>query len=223
MKYLNARQAIRDVESFVDHINRRERMTEPKWIALGGSYSGSLAAWSREKSPRRIRAAVASSAPLLAKVDFNEFDKQVETILTKSDPDCVSNIRSIFRLLVEKMKTLKGRREIVRVFRLDDSLLRPGMSEKDVQNFFFVVRNYINFIIMHSAINARIHRDLLTLHSMCDKLRGGTSIKQLRDVISMVMKAHGKSPLTPIDISYRNFVEFMKNERFGRPSSQRIH
>ncbi|VDM48499.1 unnamed protein product [Toxocara canis] len=226
LKYLNARQAVQDIEAFVDHVNKREGLRDPKWIAVGGSYSGeihnvlgSLAAWSREKSPRKIRAAVASSAPLLAKVDFSEFGRQVEAIVTKTDIRCAHNIKSIFRQLTEKMKTQAGRHEIVEIFRLDDSLIRPKVSVKDIQNFFFVVRNYINFIIMHSAINARMHRDVLTLRSMCDIL-DGVSIQSLRKVISMVMIAQGKSPNTAIDVSYDNFVKFMKNERYAQPSSQ---
>uniref|UniRef100_A0A914RZG7 Uncharacterized protein n=1 Tax=Parascaris equorum TaxID=6256 RepID=A0A914RZG7_PAREQ len=117
----------------------------------------SLAAWSREKSPRTIRAAVASSAPLLAKVDFSEFGKQVEAIITRADSKCASDIRSLFRSIKEKMRSVEGRQEIVRIFRLDDSLSREKVSEKDVQNFFFVVRNYISYIVMHSSINAVSH------------------------------------------------------------------
>ncbi|VDN58099.1 unnamed protein product [Dracunculus medinensis] len=40
LKYLNAKQAIHDIESFVEQINRREKLNDPKWIAFGGSYSG---------------------------------------------------------------------------------------------------------------------------------------------------------------------------------------
>lgn len=41
-----------------------------KWIAFGGSYPGSLAAWAREKYPDLIYGSISSSGPLLAKVDF---------------------------------------------------------------------------------------------------------------------------------------------------------
>ena len=38
------------------------------WIAFGGSYPGSMAAWAREKYPHLIQGSVSSSGPLLAKV-----------------------------------------------------------------------------------------------------------------------------------------------------------
>ena len=61
------RQAINDVASFIETMNKEHGFTGP-WIAFGGSYPGSLAAWVREKYPHLIKGSVSSSGPLQAKV-----------------------------------------------------------------------------------------------------------------------------------------------------------
>lgn len=42
LRYLSAKQAIEDIKGFVDQVNKREGLNNPKWIAVGGSYSGML-------------------------------------------------------------------------------------------------------------------------------------------------------------------------------------
>ena len=61
------RQAQNDLASFIESMTKTHGFTGP-WIAFGGSYPGSMAAWVREKFPHLIQGSVSSSGPLLAKV-----------------------------------------------------------------------------------------------------------------------------------------------------------
>jgi pimeloyl-ACP methyl ester carboxylesterase len=63
-------QALADIASFIPHFNRLHGLENARWVAFGGSYAGSLAAWFRVKYPQLTVGAVASSAPIWPKVDF---------------------------------------------------------------------------------------------------------------------------------------------------------
>lgn len=69
--YLSSEQALADLAEFITNIRKKlEIPPNAKWVAFGGSYPGSLAAWLRMKYPHLVHAAVSSSGPLLAKIDF---------------------------------------------------------------------------------------------------------------------------------------------------------
>lgn len=69
--YLSSEQALADLAYFIESINAQYNFgPNTKWIAFGGSYPGSLAAWLREKYPHLVYGAISSSGPLLAKIDF---------------------------------------------------------------------------------------------------------------------------------------------------------
>lgn len=71
LKYLSSEQALADLANFIKSMNVAYKFDENvKWIAFGGSYPGSLAAWLREKYPHLVYGSVSTSGPLLAKADF---------------------------------------------------------------------------------------------------------------------------------------------------------
>lgn len=71
LQYLSSNQALADLAYFISSMNDKYKFNkEVKWVAFGGSYPGSLAAWLRLKYPHLVHAAVSSSGPLLAKVNF---------------------------------------------------------------------------------------------------------------------------------------------------------
>ncbi|CDQ79231.1 unnamed protein product [Oncorhynchus mykiss] len=71
LRFLSSQQALADLAHFRTVITKERGLTNSKWVAFGGSYPGALAAWSRLKYPHLIHAAVASSAPLHATVNFS--------------------------------------------------------------------------------------------------------------------------------------------------------
>lgn len=71
LKYLSLQQALADVAHFIQYQkSHSDNLKKSKVILIGGSYSGSMAAWMTHLYPELVTAAWASSAPLLAKADF---------------------------------------------------------------------------------------------------------------------------------------------------------
>lgn len=69
---MSSEQALADLGSFIESMKTKLSLpVGTKWIAFGGSYPGSLAAWLREKYPNLVHGSISSSGPLLAKADFN--------------------------------------------------------------------------------------------------------------------------------------------------------
>lgn len=71
LKFLNIDQALADLAHFVEEMRRAIPGAEnSKVIMAGGSYSATMVAWFRQKYPHLVDGGWASSAPLLAKLDF---------------------------------------------------------------------------------------------------------------------------------------------------------
>lgn len=84
LKYLSSRQALEDVANFIRVVTVEQQLQNAKWIVWGGSYAGNLAAWFRQKYPQLAYGAIASSAPVLAELDF--------------DGECCNWVRAILQL-----------------------------------------------------------------------------------------------------------------------------
>ena len=80
LKFLTTDQAIEDMASFHEFVSCKLGLTG-KWIAVGGSYAGNLAAYVRLKHPEFVAGALSSSGPVRAKIDFWEYDRHMTLAL----------------------------------------------------------------------------------------------------------------------------------------------
>lgn len=71
LSFLSSEQALADLANFIKVKNSEYKFdSNVKWIAFGGSYPGSLAAWLREKYSDLVHGSISTSGPLLAEADF---------------------------------------------------------------------------------------------------------------------------------------------------------
>ena len=74
MQYLTINNALEDAAAFEDFAKTKLNL-RGKWIAVGGSYPGMLAAFYREKHPELVVGAWASSAPIVMQESFFGYDQ----------------------------------------------------------------------------------------------------------------------------------------------------
>ena len=70
LRLLTSTQALADLRHFILSMNIWYGFNNPRWVTFGGSYSGALAAWFRQKYPEYTVGSVASSATVNLKLDF---------------------------------------------------------------------------------------------------------------------------------------------------------
>ena len=118
--WLSSRQALADLANFIVTMKETHGLTGP-WVALGGSYPGSLAAWLRLKYPHLVAGSVSTSAPLLAKADFYEYLEVVQNSLD-SVPGCVQAVKTGVSKVQELLASRRGWQTLNNKFKLCSSL-----------------------------------------------------------------------------------------------------
>lgn len=79
LAFLSTDYALKDLANFQKIITRK-RGWKGKWVAFGGSYPGSLSAYYRNHYPNLVVGSLASSAPVEAREDFQEYDAHVTKV-----------------------------------------------------------------------------------------------------------------------------------------------
>lgn len=118
LRYLSSEQALADLAYFIEAMNKKHNLhPDTKWIAFGGSYPGSLAAWLREKYPHLVYGAVSTSGPLLAKADFSEYYDVVKASLGTYSAECVDAVKRSIDQVEVLLKHMIGQRNLNEKFK----------------------------------------------------------------------------------------------------------
>ncbi|XP_070620828.1 thymus-specific serine protease isoform X2 [Erythrolamprus reginae] len=109
LQFLSSQQALSDLAAFRHFITEKYNLTANNtWICFGGSYPGSLAAWFRLKFPHLVFAAIASSAPVRAQMDYPGYNKVVAASLSnpliKGSTECLQRVREAFASMERKIR-----------------------------------------------------------------------------------------------------------------------
>jgi lysosomal Pro-X carboxypeptidase len=146
--YLSTEQVLADLVGAIYHL--KDKYGSPCVVAVGGSYGGMLATWLQRRHPRLIKAAWASSAPLLGFAATLTNGGQQSTIYKIIEKDyeasCAVLIGRSFHNLLEK-ETVQN---ITQMFNLcpltvDDEIPASSFKERVIgwlQSQFTLIANF---------------------------------------------------------------------------------
>lgn len=207
LKYLSSEQALADIANFVEKTKDANRLTG-EWIAFGGSYPGSLAAWVREKYPHLIHGAISSSGPLLAKVDFFEYYDVVVASLKSYNEKCVEAVAKSFQQVEMMMNHRIGQRGLTDAFKLCDTI-EGNENQLDISNFFENLASNFAGVVQYNKDNSP--HATVTIDTVCDIMMNdtiGIQVTRLGAVNSLMLE---QSKDKCLDYKYDKMVQEMRN------------
>ncbi|XP_059091857.1 putative serine protease K12H4.7 [Tigriopus californicus] len=175
LAYLSSEQALGDLATFISGMNQARNLTGSKWIAFGGSYPGSLAAWLRLKYPHLIHGSVSTSGPLYAKADFFEYLQVVRQALKVTDPECGPALEDA----LQKVDVLSRHRTGWAMISKKFNLCTPFDSTKkhDMANFFENLVGNFEDVVQYNKDNRAfegVANTNVTIKTLCDIMTGKT-------------------------------------------------
>lgn len=121
LKYLTTDLAVKDLAAFQQFMTSTNHWSG-KWITIGGSYAGSLSAYYRLKYPELVAGALASSAPVMAKENFEEYDAHVTKV---AGPECADAMRRV----VSDVETVINNKDHARLTQIKEKFQATKVRE----------------------------------------------------------------------------------------------
>lgn len=185
-----------------------------RWIAFGGSYPGSLAAWLREKYAHLVHGSISTSGPLLAKVDFIEYYQVVvDSLATYEKGDCVTPVQKAIQQIDMLLKHMIGQRTLTDKYQLCDPVEKSIANPLDIANLYEGLASDFAGVVQYNKDNR--DNNHVTIDDLCDLMCNqtlGAPVTRLAAVNSLILKENDQKCF---DFKYDKMVEEMKNVSWG--------
>ncbi|XP_053672451.1 putative serine protease F56F10.1 [Anopheles nili] len=219
LAYLTSEQALADLAYFIVAMNEKYNLHphEHRWIAFGGSYPGSLAAWLREKYPSLVHGSISSSGPLLAKIDFIEYYDTVTRSLARYSTDCVDAVASAVKQVDTLLKHMIGQRTLNDKFKLCDPVEKSVGNPLDVASLFEAIASNFAGVVQYNKDNSP--HATVTIDEICDVMMNqtmGAPVSRLAKVNLMLLQSSNE---TCLDYLYDKTVQQMQNTSWESPTA----
>lgn len=148
LKFLTVSQAVADLAHFVEFMkaSSSDNFTSSGVILVGSSYSATLATWTRLKHPDLVNGVWSSSAPLLAKADFYEYNEVLtQSLRAVGGEKCLSRFESAFKQL-EGFLAFSEPKVLAKIEK-DFNLCEPLSLRRDIGFFFYELLDAISGLV----------------------------------------------------------------------------
>ncbi|KAJ9590369.1 hypothetical protein L9F63_016606, partial [Diploptera punctata] len=207
--YLSSEQALADLAYFIRGMTEKYRLpADTKWIAFGGSYPGSLAAWLRAKYPYLVHGSMSASGPLLAIADFKEYFEVVRDDLLLYKTSCIDAVKEANKQIHLLLKHPIGQRTINKLFYLCDPI--DVKNKNDVSNLYESLAGNLAGVAQYNKDN-REGTHNITLDTVCDVMSNqsiGTPVHRFAAVNNILLQASDEKCL---DYKYDKMIKELQN------------
>lgn len=151
LEFLTVEQALADLKYFIEVIKSSEGYKNSGVILIGASYSATVATWARRQYPHLVNGVWSSSGPLLAKMDFFEYNEiMTESMKNVGGENCLRKFENAFKTLED----YAGFSEPKVLFKIkkDFNLCEPLKLCRDIAHFFYELRDAVAGLVQkHQA------------------------------------------------------------------------
>ncbi|KAM4771931.1 putative serine protease K12H4.7 [Rhinophrynus dorsalis] len=220
LRYLSSRQALADLAHFQTMMTQNLELGSSKWVVFGGSYPGSLAAWYRLKYPHLAHAAVASSAPVNAVVNFSEYLEVVQASLARNYSTCPKEFKVASDAVIQLLQYPENYEKLTNDFKL--CKLLQIHTPMDAAYFLDALAENIMDVVQYNNDNRAfegVKGTNITIQVVCEIMADeslGCFYDRYASVIRTILKATDQKC---IDASYKKYVDEMRNTCWEGPAS----
>lgn len=180
LKYLSIRQSLVDIDQFLEFIQSKFCSQNCTIGLIGNSYAGSIATWSRVRYPHLSKGAWASSAPLMFKKEFKEYDEFIADSFDKIN--CFEIMKNIYTK-IDKIILSRNKEKIKN--------LKKSFGFSDTQDD-------ISFLyVIEQEIANKIEKDNQEKVNICKRLKTNNSIDEYSKIFKEITKELNPQKLDP--------------------------
>nr|KAG5697556.1 hypothetical protein BaRGS_019777 [Batillaria attramentaria] len=215
LRYLSSEQALADLAAFISFAKVKYNVPNNKWVAIGA-----LAAWFRMKYPHLVEGAIATSAPVFAKLNFLEYLSVVKNSLATAGPSCVTNIQQAVQELQKKLADPQGLKDVKDMFKLCNDVNMTNTL--DVANLYATLAGNFEGVVQYNKDNRAFEGAVgtnITIDTLCDIMDKNASrpaLQRYADVNSLMLQTYGEKCQ---DFEYASMISDLKKTDWSNDSS----